>query len=100
MIGVLALQGDFEAHLKALSRAGVAARPVRTAEAVRESHGLVIPGGESTTLRKLMEGTGLEEAIREVARRGDPVLRNLRGRHPPGRERHEPRRKGARPPRP
>ena len=74
MIGVLALQGDFEAHLAALSRAGVPARPVRTAEDVRASDGLVIPGGESTTFKKLMEGTGIEEAIREVAGRGDAVL--------------------------
>ena len=79
MIGVLALQGDFEAHLAALARAGVPARPVRTAEEVRASEGLVIPGGESTTFRKLMEGTGIEEAIREVARRGDAVLGTCAG---------------------
>lgn len=79
MIGVLALQGDFEAHLAALGRAGVAARPVRTAAEVLASSGLVIPGGESTTFRKLMEGTGLEEAIREVAGRGDPVLGTCAG---------------------
>ncbi len=79
MIGVLALQGDFEAHASALARAGVPAREVRTAEAVRASDGLVIPGGESTTFRKLMEGTGIEEAIRDVARRGDPVLGTCAG---------------------
>jgi pyridoxal 5'-phosphate synthase pdxT subunit len=79
VIGVLALQGDFEAHLAALARAGVAARPVRSAADVRASTGLVIPGGESTTFRKLMEGTGIEEAIREVASRGDPVLGTCAG---------------------
>ncbi len=79
MIGVLALQGDFEAHLNALGRAGVAARAVRTAAEVLASSGLVIPGGESTTFRKLMEGTGVEEAIRDVARRGDPVLGTCAG---------------------
>lgn len=79
MIGVLALQGDFEAHLSALARAGVAARAVRTAAEIRAADGLVIPGGESTTLRKLMEGTGVEEAIREVARRGDAVLGTCAG---------------------
>lgn len=79
MIGVLALQGDFEAHLTALGRAGVAARAVRTAEEIRASDGLVLPGGESTTFRKLMEGTGIEDAIREVARRGDPVLGTCAG---------------------
>ena len=78
-IGVLALQGDFEAHAAALARAGADARPVRTSDAVRASDGLVIPGGESTTFRKLMEGTGIEEAIREVARRGDPVFGTCAG---------------------
>jgi pyridoxal 5'-phosphate synthase pdxT subunit len=79
VIGVLALQGDFEAHLAALARAGAVARPVRSAADVRASTGLVIPGGESTTFRKLMEGTGIEEAIREVARRGDAVLGTCAG---------------------
>jgi 5'-phosphate synthase pdxT subunit len=79
LIGVLALQGDFEAHLDALSRAGVAAREVRDAEEVLASTGLVIPGGESTTFRRLMEGTGIEEAIRAVAGRGDPVLGTCAG---------------------
>ncbi len=79
MIGVLALQGDFEAHVAALGRAGVAARPVRTAAEVRASDGLVLPGGETTTLRTLMEGTGIEDAIREVAGRGDPVLGTCAG---------------------
>jgi len=79
LIGVLALQGDFEAHLGALSRAGVAAREVRDAEEVLASTGLVIPGGESTTFCRLMEGTGIEEAIRAVAGRGDPVLGTCAG---------------------
>ena len=79
MIGVLALQGDFEAHAAALGRAGVAARPVRTAEDVRASDGLVLPGGETTTLRTLMAGTGIEAAIRDLAERGDPVLGTCAG---------------------
>lgn len=79
VIGVLALQGDFEAHGAALARLGVAARPVRTAEEVRASAGLVLPGGESTTMWKLMEGTGLAEAIVEVSRRGGPVFATCAG---------------------
>ena len=71
MIGVLALQGDFEAHVDALRRAGVAAREVRGADEILKSRGLVLPGGESTTFRKLMNGTGIEDAIRTVARRGN-----------------------------
>jgi 5'-phosphate synthase pdxT subunit len=79
MIGVLALQGDFEAHLSALRRLGAFAREVRTADEVLQSSGLVIPGGESTTFRKLMEGTGVEEAICTVARRGNPVFGTCAG---------------------
>lgn len=79
MIGVLALQGDFEAHVAALRRAGIAAREVRGADEILSSTGLVIPGGESTTLRKLMAGTGIEDAIRAVARRGDPILGTCAG---------------------
>ena len=78
-VGVLALQGDFEAHAAALARRGIQARPVRTAEEVRASAGLVLPGGESTTMWKLMEGTGIAEAIVEVARRGDPVFATCAG---------------------
>ncbi len=79
MIGVLALQGDFEAHVDALRRAGVAAREVRSADEILESTGLVLPGGESTTFRKLMDGTGIEDAILTVARRGDPILGTCAG---------------------
>ena len=78
-VGVLALQGDFEAHVAALARLGVEAGPVRSSAEVRASTGLVLPGGESTTMWKLMEGTGLAEAIVEVARRGDPVFATCAG---------------------
>ena len=78
-VGVLALQGDFEAHAAVLARLGGAARRVRTAEEVRSSTGLVLPGGESTTMWKLMEGTGIAEAIVEVAGRGDPVFATCAG---------------------
>ncbi len=54
-IGVLALQGDFEAHLKALERAGADAVEVRTDADLDAVDGLVIPGGESTTMLKLLE---------------------------------------------
>ena len=51
-VGVLALQGDFEAHRNALERAGAKAQEVRTAEDMAKCDGLVIPGGESTTMLK------------------------------------------------
>lgn len=78
-VGVLALQGDFEAHARALAAAGVPAVEVRTADQLLAAAGLVLPGGESTTLWKLMEGTGIAEAIAEVVHRGDPVLATCAG---------------------
>ncbi len=78
-IGILALQGDFDAHRKALEKGGAEAREVRTAEDVLASDALVLPGGESTTLWKLMEGTGIPEAIRAVARSGRPVFGTCAG---------------------
>ena len=66
-IGVLALQGDFEAHGKALARAGAEPVEVRSAEQLSDVQGLVIPGGESTTMLKLLDVTGLKEPIRQFA---------------------------------
>ena len=67
-VGVLALQGDFEAHAKALERAGAEPVEVRTAAQLDAVCGLVIPGGESTTMLKLMEYYGLFEPLREFGR--------------------------------
>jgi pyridoxal 5''-phosphate synthase, glutaminase subunit Pdx2 len=64
-IGVLALQGDFEAHQKALARAGADSVLVRTAEELQNVAGLVIPGGESTTMLKLLRQENLFEPLRE-----------------------------------
>jgi 5'-phosphate synthase pdxT subunit len=66
-VGVLALQGDFEAHQKALERAGAEAVQVRTAEALADLDGLVIPGGESTTMLKLLDYMHLKEPLRKFA---------------------------------
>ncbi len=63
-VGVLALQGDFEAHRRALEKAGGEGLEVRTAEELDEVQGLVIPGGESTTMLRLLTGTNLLEPLR------------------------------------
>jgi 5'-phosphate synthase pdxT subunit len=63
-VGILALQGDFEAHAKAIERAGAEAVLVRTAEELQDIDGLVIPGGESTTMLKLINFTNLKEPLR------------------------------------
>lgn len=63
-VGILALQGDFEAHRKAIERAGAKAMEVRTAEEMAACDGLVLPGGESTTMLKLLEEENLLEPLR------------------------------------
>lgn len=67
-VGVLALQGDFEAHARAIERAGGRAVEVRTADQLNGVDGLVIPGGESTTMLKLLDREGLLEPLREFGR--------------------------------
>jgi 5'-phosphate synthase pdxT subunit len=66
-VGILALQGDFEAHAKAIERAGAEPVLVRTAEELKTIDGLVIPGGESTTMLKLINFMGLNEPLRRFA---------------------------------
>ncbi len=77
-VGVLALQGDFEAHAKALERAGAEAVLVRTAEGLKSIDGLVIPGGESTTMLKLLNYMDLKEPLREFAK-AKPVFGTCAG---------------------
>jgi pyridoxal 5'-phosphate synthase pdxT subunit len=66
--GVLALQGDFEAHRKALERCGARVVEVRTAAQMVDCDGLVLPGGESTTMLKLLEAENLVEPLRAFGR--------------------------------
>jgi 5'-phosphate synthase pdxT subunit len=68
-VGVLALQGDFEAHSQALARAGAEPVLARTAADLETLDGLVIPGGESTTMLKLMAIENLFEPLAEFGRR-------------------------------
>jgi 5'-phosphate synthase pdxT subunit len=77
-VGVLALQGDFEAHRRALEARGVAATEVRVPDDLTGVRGLVLPGGESTTMLKLME-PALAERLEELIRGGLPVLATCAG---------------------
>ncbi|MER7111860.1 pyridoxal 5'-phosphate synthase glutaminase subunit PdxT [Streptomyces sp. NPDC000229] len=79
LIGVLALQGDVREHLIALAAADAVARPVRRPEELAEVDGLVIPGGESTTISKLAELFGLMEPLRERIKAGMPVYGTCAG---------------------
>jgi 5'-phosphate synthase pdxT subunit len=77
-VGVLSLQGDFAAHGAALARAGAEPVYVRQPEQFRAIDGLVIPGGESTTMLKLLHGDGLLDALAEFGRR-KPVFGTCAG---------------------
>lgn len=79
VVGVLALQGDVREHLIALAAADAVARPVRRPEELAEIDGLVIPGGESTTISKLAVLFGVMEPLRERLRAGLPVYGTCAG---------------------
>ena len=78
-VGVLALQGAFREHCRALADVGVEPVEVRQAGELAGLEGLVIPGGESTTMSKLMVAYGLEAPIRELHDAGAPVLGTCAG---------------------
>ena len=72
-IGVLALQGDFIEHIALLSKLGVASREVRLPQHLEGVDALIIPGGESTTLSRLMGIYELREPVRDMARQGKAI---------------------------
>ena len=72
-IGVLALQGDFEAHLRALSELGVEGIAIRLPKHLDDLDGIIIPGGESTAIGKLMVLYGLQEPLQQKIREGFPI---------------------------
>ncbi len=78
-VGVLALQGDFREHGRVLADLGVQPVEVRTPEELAGVEGLVIPGGESTTIGKLAREHGLVEPIRRRAEAGMPMLGTCAG---------------------
>lgn len=78
-VGVLALQGDFREHASLLSEMGREARLVRTPEQLDGLAGLIIPGGESTTIGKLADRYGLLEPLRRVIGEGLPTLGTCAG---------------------
>ncbi|MFF3754311.1 pyridoxal 5'-phosphate synthase glutaminase subunit PdxT [Streptomyces sp. NPDC002018] len=79
VIGVLALQGDVREHLGALAAAGAEARTVRRPEELAEVDGLIVPGGESTTMSKLAALFGMLEPLRARVRAGMPVYGTCAG---------------------
>jgi 5'-phosphate synthase pdxT subunit len=79
LVGVLALQGGFQAHQRVLQRLHARVREVRVSSDLDGLQGLVIPGGESTTMMLGVQREGLAEPLRELVRAGLPVLGSCAG---------------------
>jgi 5'-phosphate synthase pdxT subunit len=78
-IGVLALQGGFIEHIKMLDKLGVTATPVYKPDELEDIDGLVMPGGESTTMLNLMHSFDIFKPLKEKARSGLPVMATCAG---------------------
>ena len=78
-VGVLGLQGDFDAHHRAFEEAGVPSRVVRFPAELDELSGLVLPGGESTTLVKLIKEMGFVESLKHFSDDGRPIYGTCAG---------------------
>jgi 5'-phosphate synthase pdxT subunit len=78
-IGVLALQGAFREHLRTLAAIGVEGVPVRLSRDLDDVAGLILPGGESTTMRQLIERWGLRQPILDLASSGAPLFGTCAG---------------------
>jgi 5'-phosphate synthase pdxT subunit len=79
LVGVLALQGAFAAHEAALAEAGASTRQIRTPADLAGVHALVMPGGESTTMSKLLDSSGLFDEIKSRLSDGMPVFGTCAG---------------------
>ena len=79
LVGVLALQGDVREHLLALESVGARVRPVRRPGELTGLDGLVLPGGESTTMSMLLESSGLWPPLRAAVKRSMPMLGTCAG---------------------
>lgn len=79
LVGVLAVQGDVSEHMAALERAGAQGRRVKRPDDLEEAGGLILPGGESTALRRLLDYEGLLARVREKYAAGMPVFGTCAG---------------------
>jgi pyridoxal 5'-phosphate synthase pdxT subunit len=90
IIGILAIQGDYEAHARMLDRIGVAHRYVRTAADLKGLDGIILPGGESTTHLKVMTEEGLFEPLKKFGANGGAIYGTCAGAILLAREVHGP----------
>ncbi len=78
-VGILAIQGDFAMHAKMLDRLGAAWKLVKHAEDLDQVSGLIMPGGESTTMLKMFAAEGVGTAIKDFAATGKPIYGTCAG---------------------
>mgnify|MGYP001136136614 CR=1 FL=1 len=78
-VGVLALQGAFREHLRAIIKCGVYAEEIKLPEQIASMNGLIIPGGESTTISKLLKKYGFKTYLDDFYRRGKPIFGTCAG---------------------
>ena len=89
-IGILAVQGDYEAHARMLDRLGVPYVFVRTPAEAAQVDAMILPGGESTTMLKFLQGEGLEQPLRDLEARGGAFFGTCAGTILLAREVHGP----------
>ena len=78
-IGVLGLQGAVSEHVRSIESSGAKAVVVKKVEELDALDGLILPGGESTTMRKLMDQYGFMEPLRDMAAKGKPMFGTCAG---------------------
>ncbi|MEJ9221858.1 pyridoxal 5'-phosphate synthase glutaminase subunit PdxT [Paenibacillus glucanolyticus] len=78
-VGVLALQGAVAEHIRSISLAGAEGVPIKRIEQLQDVDGLIIPGGESTTIGKLMRKYGFMDAITQFSTQGKPIFGTCAG---------------------
>lgn len=89
-VGIIAIQGDYEAHAAALDRLGASHRFVRTPQDLEGVDGVILPGGESTTHLKVMKEEGLFQALKDFAAKGGALFGTCAGAIMLAREVHNP----------
>ncbi|MGO8674222.1 MAG: pyridoxal 5'-phosphate synthase glutaminase subunit PdxT [Capsulimonadaceae bacterium] len=78
-VAVVAMQGDYDKHMQAVERLGAKAMAARSAQHIEEADAVILPGGESTTIGKLLVRYGMDVALRQAATHGKPIFGTCAG---------------------